>query len=490
MKTKPNILLIMCDQFRGDALSYQGHPNVQTPYLDTLATQGISFDKAYSACPSCIPARAALFTGRSQDKHGRIGYQDGVTWDYDHYLAEELSHAGYQTQCIGKMHVHPPRLTCGFGNIKLHDGYLGSYRSSTIPHWMNQEVSDDYLFDLKNVYGSHADFNAGGIDCNSWTSHPWIYEERMHPTNWVCDQSIRFLKTRDKTKPFFLFASYVRPHQPFDAPQTYFDLYKNQTLKEPPIGDWVDPTLNERYGRIKDSIYGCSDEQMRHDAMMGYYAAITHVDHQIGRLVNSLMEEGSYDDTIIVFLSDHGEMLFDHQLWRKVFPYEGSTHVPCIFHIGKNIKAILPKRFDEIIELRDIMPTLLAFADIEIPNTVDGISLKPLICEEEFKERPYLHGEHAFHSGLSNHFIVSKHDKFIWHSETNREQYFQLDMDPQELHDAIHDEACQTRIQELRQCLNDELKNREDGLSDGKRLISKPAKNHLDSIIKANQFDI
>lgn len=490
MKTKPNILLIMCDQFRYDALSYQGHPNVQTPYLDTLATQGLSFDKAYSACPSCIPARAALLTGRSQGKHGRIGYEDGVTWNYQHYLAEELSQAGYQSQCVGKMHVHPPRNLCGFGNIKLHDGYLGAYRSSNIPHYMNQEVSDDYLFDLRNVYGSHADYNAGGIDCNSWTTHPWIYEEHMHPTNWVSDQSIRFLKTRDRTKPFFLFTSYVRPHQPFDAPQSYFDLYKNQDLKKPPIGDWVDPSRTEKYGRIKDSIYGCCDEKMRHDAMCGYYAAITHVDHQIGRIINSLMDEGCYDDTIILFLSDHGEMLFDHQLWRKVFPYEGSTHIPCIMHIGKNIKDIEAKRYDQIVELRDIMPTLLDFAGVEIPDTVDGLSLKPLICDGDFLERTYLHGEHAFHSELSNHFIVSQYDKYIWYSESNKEQYFQLDIDPNEMHDAIHDEACQIRIQELRQYLINELQDREDGLSDGQTLIIKPAKHHLDSIIQKHPLDL
>lgn len=467
---KPNILLIMCDQYRGDALSFQHHPDVKTPYLDTLAAQGVCFDNAYSACPSCIPARAALLTGRSQKNHGRVGYEDGIDWNYQHYMAEEFSNNGYQTQCIGKMHVHPPRLLCGFQNLKLHDGYLGHYRSQTIPHWMHQEVSDDYLFDLKNQMGMNADITSTGVECNSWITHPWIYPEHLHPTNWVSDQSIRFLKTRDRTKPFFLMASYVRPHQPFDAPQSYFDLYKDKELRKPFEDDWSDAALTEEFGCIKDSIYGCNDEQLRHDAMAGYYASITHIDHQLGRIIQSLIEDGSYEDTIILFLSDHGEMLFDHHCWRKVFPYQGSIHIPLIFRVGKNIMNIKPHRSQTIAELRDIMPTLLDLTHLDCPDTVDGLSLKSAIIENE-SVRSWLHGEHSFHSNLSNHFIVTETDKFIWYSQTGQEQYFDLTNDPHEMHDSIRDPAYQNRINELRKLMILELTGRPEGYSDGTQLI-------------------
>lgn len=467
---KPNILLIMCDQYRGDALSFQHHPDVKTPYLDTLAAQGVCFENAYSACPSCIPARAALLTGRSQKAHGRVGYEDGIDWNYQHYMVEEFSNNGYQTQCIGKMHVHPPRLLCGFQNLKLHDGYLGHYRSQTIPHWMHQEVSDDYLFDLKNQMGMNADITSTGVECNSWITHPWIYPEHLHPTNWVSDQSIRFFKTRDRTKPYFLMASYVRPHQPFDAPQSYFDLYKDKELRKPFEDDWSDPSLTEEFGCIKDSIYGCNDEQLRHDAMAGYYASITHIDHQIGRIIQSLIEDGSYEDTIILFLSDHGEMLFDHHCWRKVFPYQGSIHIPLIVRIGKNIMNIKPHRNKAIVELRDIMPTLLELADLDCPDTVDGLSLKSAMVENG-TVRSWLHGEHSFHSNLSNHYIVTENDKFIWYSQTGQEQYFDLEKDPHETHDAIHDIQYQQRIDELRKLMIYELTGRPEGYSDGKQLI-------------------
>ena len=130
---RPNILLIMTDQLRGDALGYAGHPDVKTPYLDTLASKGVVFDHAYSACPSCIAARAALHTGMSPEHHRRVGYEDNIPWTYPHTMAGELSKAGYHTQCTGKMHVHPLRNYLGFHNVDLHDGYLHAARYAVSP---------------------------------------------------------------------------------------------------------------------------------------------------------------------------------------------------------------------------------------------------------------------------------------------------------------------------------------------------------------------
>ena len=233
------------------------------------------------------------------------------------------------------------------------------------------------------------------------------------------------------------------------------------------MGDWIDKTLTEKYGHIKDSIYGCKDKDLRHEAMCGYYACITHIDHQIGRLITSLMEDGTFDNSIILFLSDHGELLFDNNLYRKVFPYEGSTHVPLIIHVGNNIKHKPPFRSDTLVELRDIMPTILDFAGIKIPNGVDGFSLAQEIYGNKKNNREYLHGEHSFHSNLSNHFIVTTRDKFIWYSEKNEEQYFNLKEDPREEHNLINNISYKDRIDYLRKCLVKELVGREEGYSDG-----------------------
>lgn len=470
---QPNILLLMCDQFRGDCLSIQDHPNVKTPFLDSIGHQGVVFENAYSATPSCIPARAALLTGRSQEGHGRVGYQDNVDWDYTHYMAEEFSNADYQTQCIGKMHVHPPRLSCGFQSLKLHDGYLACYRDNKAPYWMHQSVHDDYLFDLQNQTNRFSDVTSSGPECNSWVTHPWIYEERLHPTNWVADQSIRFIQTRDRTKPFFLMSSFVRPHQPLDPPQSYFDMYKDKDLRKPAQGDWDDKKRTKAHKFQYDSIYGTDDPNLQHDAMAGYYGSITHVDHQIGRILLALQEDGILEDTIVCFVSDHGEMLFDHGLWRKVFPYQGSVHIPFLMRVGKNVASIQSQRIKDVVELRDVMPTLLDLCHLPIPDTVDGISLKPVLEGTKASPRDYLHGEHSFHSDLSNHYIVTKRYKYIWYSQTGIEQFFDLENDPFESHDVIYDPAYKDIITTLRNHLIKELKNRPEGYSDGTQLFIK-----------------
>ena len=286
---QPNIILLMTDQLRGDALGYAGHPDVKTPYLDTLASRGVAFDRAYSACPSCIAARAALHTGMEQSHHGRVGYEDSIPWRYEHTLAGELTRAGYYTQCVGKMHVHPLRNYLGFNNVDLHDGYLHAARYGNVPYRESQLVADDYFYWLKKELGADADVTDTGIDCNSWVARPWTHEEKYHPTNWVTDRCLDFLRRRDPDQPFFLMASYLRPHPPFDAPQCYFDLYRDKELRPPFVGTWESDEYLRRDGRIFDSRTGPADAELIRQAQIGYYACITHLDHQIGRLIMSLV---------------------------------------------------------------------------------------------------------------------------------------------------------------------------------------------------------
>lgn len=467
-----NIVLIMTDQLRGDCLGFAGHPHVKTPYLDTLASEGMVFSNAYSACPSCIAARAALHTGRSQKNHGRLGYEDNVAWNYEHTLAGELAKAGYYTQCVGKMHVHPLRNYLGFHNVDLHDGYLHAARHPSVPYGQSQFLADDYFYWLKQELGAAADVTDTGIECNSYIARPWIYEEKYHPTNWVSDRCLDFLRRRDPGKPFFLMASYLRPHPPFDAPDYYFRLYENSDLQPPYVGDWEDETYLKACGRIFDSKSGPIDKELIRQAQIGYYACITHLDHQIGRLIMALKEQQLYDNTVIVFTSDHGEELCDHHMFRKSRPYQGSCHIPLI--ISGN-SSLLPKKAADscqsIVELRDIMPTLLNIANAPIPDSVDGKSLLPLLSKPEEKIRDLLHGEHSY-GEFSNHWIVSEKDKYIWYSFSGLEQYFVLCQDPHELKNLIDHPSCQDRISKLRNHLIDCLKDREEGCCKQGRLIA------------------
>lgn len=480
---RPNVLLVMCDQMRGDCLGIAGHPDVKTPNLDTLAAQGVRFENAYSACPSCVPARATLFTGKTPAHTGRVGYADGYTWDFPHMMPQEFSDAGYQTACVGKLHVHPPRLACGFQTLKLHDGYLGCYQGSDIPHWMHQDVHDDYLHFLREHAGALADVDATGPEANSWAYHPWMYSEDLHPTNWVADESIRFLETRDRTRPFFLMSSFVRPHPPLDAPRSYYDFYAARNLRHPAHGDWDDEEACMREGVVTNSVHGSRDPELRHEAMAGYYAAITHVDNEVGRLINALKRDGSYNDTIIMFISDHGEMLFDHGLWRKVLPYEGSAHIPFIVRVGKHVCSSVPHVSDSVVELMDVMPTLLDFCGIDIPEGVDGSSLVQEVRDGVSLERDYVHGGHMFTPEQSNQYIVTPHDKYIWFTQSGREQYFDLDNDPNEEHDLIDDPACADRVGALRAALIAELAHREEGyVQDGKLVVGRPEREVLQSV--------
>ncbi len=410
---KPNIVLIMVDQMRGDCLGVNGNEFIETPNLDMMATEGYNFENAYTAVPSCIASRAAILTGMSQKSHGRVGYEDGVSWNYKNTIASEFSKAGYHTQCIGKMHVYPERNLCGFHNIMLHDGYLHFARNKEGKASTQIEQCDDYLKWFREKKGHNVDLIDIGLDCNSWVSRPWGYEENLHPTNWVVNESIDFLRRRDPSKPFFLKMSFVRPHSPLDPPKFYFDMYKDEDLPEPLMGDWANKDDEENRGKDINCVKGIINNKALKRAKAAYYGSITHIDHQIGRFLIALSEYGELNNTIFLFVSDHGDMMGDHNWFRKGIPYEGSSRVPFfIYDPGNLLKGKKGKVFDEVLELRDIMPTLLDFAHISIPDSVEGLSLKDLIEERNSTWREYIHGEHSFGED-SNHYIVTKKDKFL-----------------------------------------------------------------------------
>ena len=470
---RKNIVLLMTDQLRGDCMGCAGHPDVKTPYLDTLASKGVRFENAYSACPSCVPARAALHTGLTQESHRRVGYADGIRWEYPHTMAGELTKAGYYTQCVGKMHVDPLRNYLGFCHVELHDGYLHYYRDPEIPYRENQKQADDYFHWLKQEKGIDCDVTDTGLECNSWVARPWIYEEKYHPTNWVTDRSIDFLRRRDPDMPFFLFTSYLRPHPPFDAPQCYFDMYRNKELTPPVVGDWCDEEALRARGRIFDSDTGPLDPELVQEMQIGYYACITHLDHQIGRLIQALVENKLYDDTIILFVSDHGELLGDHHLFRKSRAYQGSSRVPFLVS-GGGFRPEKPGSVKtDVVELRDVMPTVLEAAGVQIPDSVEGISLWNTALKESGtpEVREYLHGEHTL-GEASSHWIITRDEKYIWYSQTGEEQYFRIAEDPDELHNLIGSETAKERVEALRGLLIQELQDREEGFVREGRLVT------------------
>ncbi|MCQ6559377.1 arylsulfatase [Paenibacillus mendelii] len=471
---KPNVLLITVDQMRADCLHFLGHPVIETPNLDNLARGGVAFTSAYTATPSCIPARAAILTGMGQRNHGRVGYEDKVPWNYEHTMPGEFAKAGYHTQCVGKMHVYPTRNLCGFHNIVLHDGYMHYNRDrshSTALEWWDQ--CDDYLVWLRERAGSQQDIMDHGLDCNASTvARPWHLDESLHPTNWAVTQSIDFLRRRDPSKPFFLWTSFVRPHAPLDPPQAFLDLYEGIDLPEPPVGEWARRDDPNREGLNPTTGGGIVHERMRKKALAAYYALITHIDNQIGRLRNALFEFGVSSNTIILFTSDHGDLMGDHNLYKKILAYEGSAKVPFILNDPTGTVGLVPgKRVEQVVELRDIMPTLLDASGIPIPDSVDGTSIVPLGGRGSQAEwRDYIHGEHAY-GVLSSHYVTDGKQKYIWYSQTGEEQLFDLQTDPQECCNLSNLAEYAETLGSWRERLVQELTGREEGYTDGVSLV-------------------
>lgn len=463
---RPNVVLISVDQWRGDCLSVDGHPTVHTPYLDSLALGGVRFRRAYSATPTCIPARASLYTGLSQRTHGRVGYRDGVPWDYPITIAGEFTRHGYQTQAVGKLHVYPERSQIGFQNVILHDGYLHFARRAD----RDYDLIDDYLPWLRRELGRDADYYDHGVNCNSIVARPWDKPEHTHPTNFVMAQSIDFLRRRDPRKPFFLYMSFHRPHPPYDPPAWAFEQYLHQAMPNPPVGDWVEILASQAQDQSPEATVARLEPRLLQRARAGYYGHMTHIDHQINRFVESLREFGLHENTYMLFVSDHGEMMGDHHMFRKSMPYEGSARVPLILK-GPRKSGILPgAACDRVVELRDVMPTLLDCAGLPVPESVEGQSVLPLARGEDRPWRVDLHGEHlAF--GQSIQWLTDGREKYVWYSGTGREQLFDLAGDPQELHDLASAPAYAARLSHWRRRLTEELTGREEGFTDGSRLI-------------------
>jgi len=453
MTSKPNILIIMTDQQRGDCLGIDGHPVLMTPNMDNIAGSGARFTHACSTCPTCIAARRSLLSGQFPSTHGMVGYRDGIEWDAPPTLPAVLGRAGYHTFLAGRsMHQHPPRKRYGFDHMVMH-GWDSDY-----DEWLRRVAPESN----GGAYGT-------GVMHNDWTARPWHLQESCHPTNWTVNQALEFLRKRDPSCPFFLVASFIAPHPPLVPPAFYMERYLRMDLPEPIIGDWASPPPND--GRGDDVSAGnvhLTGEALR-SCRAGYYGLINHVDDQIRRLLNPVngIDRMTGGNTIVVFCSDHGEMLGDHYLWRKSLPYEPSARIPLLIRAPRQFGVDPGTVIAEAVCLEDLMPTLLDMAGLDIPETVEGRSLVSLMRGEKADWRSHLHIEHS----PTHHALTDGREKFIWWARDGREQFFDLEADPKECRDLARDQASADRINRWRRALVEELRNRPEGFSDGQRLI-------------------
>jgi len=333
-------------------------------------------------------------------------------------------------------------------------------------------TSEDYEEWLAEQPGIDVEKFGHGVHGNSWMARPNHLPEHLMEETWFTSRARDFLKKRDPTRPFFLCLSFNGPHPPWCPPQAFYDQFIGRDIPGPVVGDWasrhdVDAghplDVNTWRGKISD--------HLNHRARAAYYAYLAYLDAQVGRLMNMLMR-GGLRNTFLLFTSDHGEMLGDHNLWRKTYAYEASARVPFVVKLPPGMTAPRNREIPQVVGWEDIMPTFLDVAGAPIPETVEGQSLLPLLRGEDVDWRPYYHGEHApcYHPENANQFLTDGQWKYIWNPINGEEQLFQIAEDPHECDDLAQTESWADVLAHWRGQLAQQLEGRVEKLSDGKIL--------------------
>ena len=475
---QPNILLIMADQLTPFMMGCYGNPDVITPNLDALARSSRIYDAAYTANPLCTPARAAMMTGRYT---GRLDCYDNASAFSSEIptLAHYLTHAGYETVLSGKMHFIGPDQLHGFEKRLNTDIYPADF--SWLPTYVSAEEHT-----LQSTQWGNA------INYSQKTARPREWNDGLQYDEEVQAKTRDFLYRRKDKRPLFLCVSYHHPHDPFQPPQHYWDLYENQTIRLPDLTDFdeqgksvLDRWLNTGFHRT--DVFDVRGQENLKAVRRAYSALVTYIDDKVGELIRDLKQLGLYDKTIIIFTSDHGDMLGERAMVQKRCFYEWSARIPLLVRLPDSYqKTVAPRipgssglagssgllgssdssgssstshaawkgRCSTPVSLIDLAPTLLEWAGLPLddgsvafndqpsqaallvsPDRViadfDGVSLlrgrddhdAPIFCES--------HGEgilwpcYMIRRGPFKYTLIHQKD----------EQLFSVADDPQELHD-------------------------------------------------------
>jgi arylsulfatase len=437
---RPNILFVTVDQWPGHLLGVAGHPVIETPTLDQLARNGTRFTRAYSECPICIPARRTMMTGTDPRTHGDRLFQPALEMPGLPTLAATFAQAGYQTYAVGKLHVYPPRNRIGFDDVLLSE--------EGRPHLGTVDDYDQFLAD-KGFPGQQF---LHGMNNNEYVWRSWHLPEECHVTNWATTMMSRTIKRRDPTRPAFWHLSYTHPHPPLVPLAAYLDRYARRAVDDPAIGAWAGEgaSLPPALDIVRAFWPSLSPDQLA-DAKRAFYALCTHIDHQLRIVIGTLREEDLLDDTIILFTSDHGDLLGDHGLYAKRYLYEGSANVPMILMGPARDPRVGQGVVDErLVGLQDIMPTLLDLAGIAVPETCTGLPMTGA------RRRDHLYAE-ALEGAKATRMIVDGPHKLIWYPAGNAIQLFDLARDPRELEDRSSDPAYRAVRERLETLLAAEL---------------------------------
>jgi arylsulfatase len=426
---RPNLLFIMPDQLRADFLSSYGAEFVSTPHIDALATEGIRYRRAYSPSPVCVPARCLLMTGRDAIKNGVLGN--------DHFLRPDLnecgmqtwpqilSDGGYLTAAIGKMHFYPWNAPLGFEHRVICED----------KRWLT--IEDDYFHHLsakglRKLHGRDHDGyqeNRGAIVCPHAVEDSW--------DGYVGGEAVRFIEQYDDERPFAAMVGFPGPHCPYDpCADALEDVAADKIPMAAPFVPGQDDELREanvrsNLGDWNGVDYAEFTDAHKQKVRQHYAALVKQIDDEIGRIVAALKATGQLEHTVIIFSSDHGDMLGDHGLIGKTNFYEGSCHVPMIVRQPGGPAGVVS---EEVVSLGDVTATLLALAGIDRPSYYDSQTLPGLGLPDPPRERVlgFVAG------GLMN---TDGHWKWVKNTGTGQSHLFNVDEDPLEQIDRQHESA-------------------------------------------------
>lgn len=456
MKPK-NVLMILCDQMRKDCLGCYGNPYIRTPHLDALACESAAYERCYVANPICAPNRMSIFTGMYPRNHGV--WTNGLSYAPPrHTLPEQLGALGYQTASIGKIHFSPtdcrsPEIASpeagwvwddqradyawhgpygGFEYVELalgHQRQRGHYR-----RWFLENGGDDGMFALRHTTDDPA---SGTMDIPA----------RLHSSAFVGERAREFLQTgRDRNRPFFLVASFPDPHHPFDPPAESEAALDGRDTR-PPIGEASD--LAGRPAHYRSHLDGAWDRSgprapthpgglnpaWRDDRIRKTYAMIELIDKNVGLILNALRDEGLAEDTLVIFTSDHGELLGDHGLWLKgPFFYEGLMNVPLLVKGA----GIAPGFRRQLVSSVDIAPLICDYLGCAPLPFADGRSPLPPAAPRDDCLIEYRTG--YLPNDKASFALVTERYKYVRH-QSGEEELTDLAADPREttnLTDAAH----------------------------------------------------
>jgi arylsulfatase A-like enzyme len=444
----------MTDQQRFDTIRALGAGHMDTPNLDRLVREGISFDNCFVNAPSCVPSRAALFTGYSPHTSGVL--RNGQKWQ--HTWVEQLAASGYHCVNVGKMHTIPYDAPAGF-----HERFVVENKDRFFEGRWYADEWDKALVHQGVVKPSRAQYRALPDYAERLGAVDWPLADNQHSDVFVAETAMWWLETRPQPEALFLQVGFPGPHPPYDPPARYTEAY----LGKP---DLPVPTVTaEELARLPASLKAKREHDTRvdHDAVSWtlepttdqlrrlrahYDGNVTLIDEQLGRLIEMLERCGYLDNCVVIFMSDHGDNLGEHGLSQKWSMYDMVTRVPAIVWSPGRFAG--GRRLTQLCQLFDFGPTILELAGLKPSPDMEAQSLLPALEGKDWAGRDAVFCEQVGDVAMANTRLISMvrtdRDKAVLFLGSEDGQYFDLVADPREEHNLWHDPAVQPRLAALK----------------------------------------